>query len=414
MRNEKLHSRLSWLDESSKDLTIGGMTLHELAERAGTTPFYVYDRGLIAQRVRELRTTLPQAVKIHYAIKANPQLAVVQYLASLVDGFDVASHGELRIALDTGIDPKDIGFAGPGKSIPELRAAVCAGVQISIESELELERVSEISKTLNRIALIAIRVNPEFELKRSGAKMGGQASPFGIDAGEVPRLVAKAREKGLDVAGLHIYAGSQNLDAASIIEANRLTFELAVELIDNCKLSLRTVNIGGGYGIPYFENEQALDLPKIGASLDALLQEHEESLKSANITVELGRYIVGEAGYYVTRVTDLKTSQGKSFAVVDGGLHHHLANSGNFGQVIRKNYPVVIGNKLAQPINSNPISVVGPLCTPLDIVAHSVQLPTVEIGDFVVVLQSGAYACSASPHQFLGHDRPVEMLAGQR
>lgn len=408
------HARLSWIERSGNDLIIGGLTLPELADRAGSTPFYVYDRELIARRVGELRAALPRAVKLHYAIKANPMAAVVQMLCGLVDGFDVASRLEMQTALDTGIAAADIGFAGPGKSVAELRSAITAGICISIESELELQRIGELSRILNRSAVIGIRVNPEFELKRSGARMGGQASPFGVDAAQVPDLVAAARAGDLAITGLHIYAGSQNLDARAIIEANRLTFELAVDLITRCDLSLQYLNIGGGYGIPYFENEDVLDVGAIGAALDGLLTAYKASLKATDIVLELGRYLVGEAGYYVTRVADLKVSRGKSFAIVNGGLHHHLANSGNFGQVIRKNFPIVIGNRLGEPADPEPISIVGPLCTPLDIVADAVRLPAVEVGDFVVVLQSGAYGCSASPHHFLGHPPPIEILAGSR
>jgi diaminopimelate decarboxylase len=406
------HARLSRIQHDRGELLIAGERLSELAGRVGSTPFYAYDRDLVAQRVDDLRKALPEPVQLHYAIKANPQRELVAQLAALVDGFDVASAGEMRIALDSGMSAPRIGFAGPGKRIEELRAAMAAGVRVSVESLTEMNRIATIAAETGAVPRLSIRVNPDFELKRSGAKMGGYASQFGIDVEQVPAVVAAARAGGLTVDGLHIYAGSQNLDAGAIGEANRLSLQLASELAAQCELELASLNIGGGFGIPYFENERDLDIAAVGAALGESMAAHAGTLRGTQIIVELGRYLVGEAGYYVTRVLDIKTSRGECFAVVDGGLHHHLANSGNFGQVLRKNYPVVVGNKLNDAADGAPVSIVGPLCTPLDIVAKNVVLPRLDIGDLIVVLQSGAYGRSASPLGFLGHPPPAEILAG--
>lgn len=403
------HARLQALAERDGELLINDIPLGRLAARVGRTPFYAYDRTALVTRVQQLREVLPPRVSLHYAIKANPMPAVVAHMRPLVDGFDVASHREMLVALDSGMPAHEISFAGPAKQEAELRAAVAAGICVNCESETELERLGAIARELALPARVALRVNPSFELKGSGMKMSGSPRQFGIDAARVPAAIARLSELGLDFDGLHIFCGSQNLSAESIVEANRLTVALAVELIDQAKQRPRFINIGGGYGIPYFPGERPLDVVAVGAALGATLDAHAAALESVEIVLELGRYLVGEAGYYVTRVSDIKESQGHTFVMVDGGLHHHLANSGNFGQVLRKNYPVVVGNRLGAA-KSGQVSIVGPLCTPLDLVADRIECPPLAIGDLVVVLQSGAYGYTASPHLFLSHPPPLEVL----
>ena len=390
-------------------LQIGGVALTRLAQRVGTTPFFAYDRGLISARVAELREHLPQGVHLHYAMKANPMPAVVQHLSRLVDGLDVASAGEMRVALDTGTAPELISFAGPGKSDAELARAVAAGIVVNVESEREIEVLTQLSRTLSVKPRVAIRVNPDFELKSSGMKMGGGPKQFGIDAERVPALLARIGQLDLDFRGFHIFSGSQNLRAAAIQEAQQKTIELALRLAAHAPSPVRTLNIGGGFGIPYFPGEQALDTAAVGASLAKLLPEVSQHLPDAKVVVELGRYLVGEAGIYVCRIIDRKISRGHVFLVTDGGLHHHLAASGNFGQVIRKNYPVVVGNKVVGS-EREIASVVGPLCTPLDLLADSMELAKADVGDLIVVFQSGAYGLTASPIAFLSHPAPVEIL----
>ena len=390
-------------------LQIGGVALTRLAQRVGTTPFFAYDRGLISARVAELREHLPQGVHLHYAMKANPMPAVVQHLSRLVDGLDVASAGEMRVALDTGTAPELISFAGPGKSDAELTRAVAAGIVVNVESEREIEVLTQLSRTLSVKPRVAIRVNPDFELKSSGMKMGGGPKQFGIDAERVPALLTRIGQLDLDFRGFHIFSGSQNLRAAAIQEAQQKTIELALRLAAHAPSPVRTLNIGGGFGIPYFPGEQALDTAAVGASLAKLLPEVSQHLPDAKVVVELGRYLVGEAGIYVCRIIDRKVSRGHVFLVTDGGLHHHLAASGNFGQVIRKNYPVVVGNKVVGS-EREIASVVGPLCTPLDLLADSMELAKADVGDLIVVFQSGAYGLTASPIAFLSHPAPVEIL----
>jgi diaminopimelate decarboxylase len=409
MSTRPQHAPLTQFAVVDDCLQVGGMPLTRLAERIGSTPFYAYDRSKLSERVAELRRHLPPEVHLHYAMKANPMPAVVQHMAGLVDGFDIASGGELRVALDTPMAPELISFAGPGKSDADLTCAIAAGVVLNMESEGEMERVAVIGKRLGLRPRVAVRVNPDFELKSSGMKMGGGPKQFGVDAERVPAMLDRIGALGLDFYGFHIYSGSQNLKAESIQEAHEKTFELAIRLAAHAPSPLRTLNIGGGFGIPYFPGEGRLDLEAVGANLKRLLPDVLRQLPGVQVVIELGRYLVAEAGVYVARVIERKVSRGQVYLVTDGGLHHHLAASGNFGQVIRKNYPAVIGNKVAGGERET-VSVVGPLCTPLDLLADQMEMAHAEPGDLVVVFQSGAYGLSASPTAFLSHPGAREAL----
>ncbi len=392
------------------ELQVGGMPLSRLAERVGGTPFYAYDRRLISERVARLRAALPKEIHLHYAIKANPMPAVVQHLAGLVDGFDVASGGELKTVLDTVMSPGQISFAGPGKSERELRQAIAAGIVINIESPRELERIAAIASATGTRPQVAVRVNPDFELKSSGMKMGGGPKQFGIDAERVPDVLAHMRALPVEFYGFHIFSGSQNLKAEAIMEAQRNTLDLARRLAEHAPAPVRLLNLGGGFGIPYFPGEQPLDLAEVGEHLAGLMPDARRDFPQAEFVIELGRYLVGEAGVYVSRVVDQKESRGQVFLVTDGGLHHHLAASGNFGQVVRKNYPVVVGNRVEPDGEVLSASAVGPLCTPLDLLGDRMNLGHAQVGDLIVVFQSGAYGLTASPTAFLGHPVPVEVL----
>jgi len=390
-------------------LQVGGIPLTELARRVGRTPFYAYDRRLITQRVELLRKHLPAEVHLHYAIKANPMPEVVRHLASLLDGLDVASAGELRVALSSGMNPQMISFAGPGKTDAELAAAIAAGIVVNLESENEMERIAALGRNRNVRPRVAVRVNPDFELKSSGMKMGGGPKQFGVDAERVPAMLARIGQIGLDFQGFHIFSGSQNLRADAITDAQQKTIELALKLAEYAPSPVRLLNIGGGFGIPYFPGEQPLDVAAVGANLARLTDGLAQRLPLTRVVIELGRYLVGEAGIYVCRVIDRKISRGQVFLITDGGLHHHLAASGNFGQVIRKNYPVVVGNRVVGG-KREVACVVGPLCTPLDLLADNMEMAKADVGDLIVVFQSGAYGLTASPTAFLSHAAPAEML----
>lgn len=408
-REKPAHTPMDQFPSAGRELLVGGIPLERLVDRVGQTPFYAYDRQLLTRRVAELRAALPASIKLHYAMKANPMPAVVSHMARLVDGIDVASGGELRVALDSGADPHEISFAGPGKRHAELRQAVAAGILINIESFREVAELAAIRQATGLPARVAVRVNPDFELKGSGMKMGGGPKQFGVDAEQVPELLAEIGKAGLAFEGFHLFAGSQNLRPEAIVEAQRKCFELALRLAESAPAPVKFLNLGGGFGIPYFPGEQHLDLSSIGANLAAIAAEAGKKMPHAQIVIELGRYLVGEAGIYVTKVLDRKVSRGHVFLVVDGGLHHHLSASGNFGQVIRKNYPVTIGNRMDQPAAES-VSVVGPLCTPLDLLADKMNLAHAEPGDLVVIFQSGAYGATASPRGFLSQPDLLEVL----
>ena len=390
-------------------LVVGGRPLPQLARCVGSTPFYVYDRRLITQRVEEVRRAIPSQIKLHYAIKANPMPALLCHMSSLVDGLDVASGAELVNALSSGAKARDISFAGPGKSANELEQVVAAGILVNVESLRELRCLADISARGGLPARVAIRVNPEFELKSSGMRMSGGAKQFGMDASEVPAALREVSRLGLAFEGFHIYSGSQNLRPGAICEAQALAVKLAVQLAQHASRETKVVNIGGGFGVPYFPGDQRLDLQPIGEGLEVLVQQLAMALPGACLIIELGRFLVAEAGLYVCRVVDRKISRGQVFLITDGGLHHHLAASGNFGQVLRKNYPVVIGNRVLGG-RREVASVVGPLCTPLDLLADRMELAEAHPGDLVAIYQSGAYGLTASPTAFLSHPAPVEIL----
>lgn len=403
------HAPLTQFPIENDELMVGGMPVRVLAERVGRTPFYAYDRGLLRERVGAVRKALPAEVKLHYAMKANPMPALVGHMAVMVDGIDVASAGELAVALDVGADPQEVSFAGPAKSESELAVAVASGILVNVESFREIRLLEGIARRLGRAARVAVRVNPDFELKTSGMKMSGGPKQFGIDAEEVPRALAEIGARGLAFEGFHIFSGSQNLHAEAICEAQARTLDLALRLAAHAPATVRQLNIGGGFGIPYFPGERPLDLGPIGSHLAGLVAGARQALPQAQIIIELGRYLVGEAGIYVCRVIDRKVSRGQVFLLTDGGLHHHLAASGNFGQVLRKNYPVVIANRV-RGTTREIASVVGPLCTPLDLLADRMDLARADAGDLVAVLQSGAYGLTASPTAFLSHRAPAEVL----
>jgi diaminopimelate decarboxylase len=403
------HAPHPYFESRDGELLIGGRAVSAVADLVGRTPFYAYDRAVMTRKVQELRAALPAGLELHYAMKANPMPAVVAHFASLVDGIDVASANEMQVALDAGVAPGLISFAGPGKSVSELERAAAAGIVINMESELEMRRLAAIALRTGARPRVAIRVNPDFELKTSGMKMAGGPKQFGVDAERVPQMLAELATLPLEFWGFHIYSGSQNLRPEMLIDAQQKTATLAIELSRHAPSPVRLLNLGGGFGIPYFPGEQPLDLAPVGENLRSLVPHIKRELPQAAVAIELGRYLVGESGVYVCRVIDRKISRGHVYLVTDGGLHHHLAASGNFGQVIRKNYPVLVANRVGAS-DTEQASVVGPLCTPLDLLADRMTLPVADVDDLVAVFQSGAYGLTASPRAFLSHPEPAEIL----
>ena len=390
-------------------LVIGAKTADEWIAEAGGTPLFVYSEARMQAQMAALRDAMPHRLSIHYAIKANPFRGVIDAMAPLVDGFDIASGGELAMLIGAGIDPAIVSFAGPGKRDEELRAAIAAGVTLNCESEGEVGRALVIGRETGHTPRLAIRVNPDFELKGSGMKMGGGAKPFGVDAERVPALARRIAESGAEWRGLHIYTGSQALDHEALIETLGNILDLAFRLCREAGVGLPHLNMGGGFGIPYFHGDEPLDIAAVGAALDKRFSALPASLQDTEFFLELGRYLVGEAGVYLTRIVDRKESYGEAYLVTDGGLHHQLAASGNFGTVVRRNYPVAIATRFdAEP--QEEVNVVGCLCTPLDRLADKAHLPRADVGEIVAVFCAGAYGASASPSDFLGQGPASEIL----
>ena len=389
------------------ELAIAGRTADSWAAEHGT-PVFVYDTGVVAARVALFRAAFP-GVDLHYAIKANPHTGLLAAIAPLADGFDVASSGELARAL--GAKPAvAISFAGPGKRDAELEEAIRAGATLNLESENEAKRALTIAERTGVRPSLAVRVNPDLELRGSGMRMGGRPSPFGVDAERAGALVRMLVAAGADWRGFHVYAGSQALSAEAVIETQAATLALAARLAEEADAAPPLVNLGGGFGVPYFAGDRPLDVEAVGSSLSAALASRPAILANTRFAIELGRWLVAEAGVYLTRIVDVKQSRGETFLVVDGGLHHQLAATGNLGTVVRRNYPLA----LAHVVNAEgvqEVSVVGPLCTPLDRLGDHVGLPPASVGDLIAVFLAGAYGATASPSAFLGHPAAAEVAA---
>ncbi len=398
----------SGYDSLDGELAISGAKVSALVAEHGS-PLFVYSKRLLSSRIGALRAAMPEQLHIHYAMKANPYAPVLSHMVGLVDGIDIASGGELVMALKAGAADKKISFAGPGKRDDELLAAIKAGITINIESPTECDRALAIGAKKGLQPRLAVRVNPDFDLKGSGMKMGGGAKQFGMDVGLVAPTVHKILAAGAHWRGFHIFAGSQALKADAIIETQAQTIALAARLAEEIGHGPEHVNLGGGFGIPYFPKDEALDIGEIGAALNQQLSDLPAILSGTQFALELGRYLVGEAGVYLTQIVDRKESQGETFLITDGGLHHQLAASGNFGTVIRRNYPAAIATQYDKPSNEV-VSIVGCLCTPLDLLSDSAQMPTAQVGDIVAIFCAGAYGATASPANFLGQGPAKEIF----
>ena len=379
-----------------------------LAVAENASPAFVYDFGIVRDKVATLRSALPNGVAIHYAVKANPHPQIVAALAALVDGLDIASGGELAL-VQAAAPHAHVSFAGPGKWDEELEAAIRGGVTLNLESEGETCRALEIAARLGIRPRLAVRINPDFALKGSGMKMGGGAAAFGVDAECAPALIRRIIDAGADWRGLHIFAGSQALDSEAIIATQTATVALAGELADAVGVTPPLVNLGGGFGLPYFTNDATVDVARVGERLGETLTARPASLAGSRFAIELGRWLVGECGVYLTRIVDRKHSRGETFLVCDGGLHHQLAASGNFGTVVRRNYPIAVATRFDEPPTET-VNVVGCLCTPLDRLGDAVQLPAADVGDVIALFMAGAYGASASPAAFLGHAPAAEFV----
>jgi len=396
----------------SGELEIGGMSVRDLASRFGT-PLYIYDKHILEKKFDCLRKTLPAKFDIYYSVKANPNSTLIKYFLSQGCGLEIASVGEFNLARRAGCDLSKIIFAGPSKTVEELEQVLSSGIgEIHVESELEIRRIASISSRLGIKAPVALRVNPTGVAEGGAMRMGGKATQFGIDEECLDAaLDAVIAADSLEFKGIHVYSGTQILDCRVLLRQYGKGLDIARQIATRLGRALETVDFGGGLGIPYFSNEHELDMVGFRDGLAELMQDiHNDSLfAGTRFIVEPGRYLVGEAGVYVTTVNDIKISRGKKFLILDGGMNHHLAASGNLGQVIKRNFPISLIEKLDQE-SIDTVSMVGPLCTPLDTLAKDIAVPLAEVGDLVGIFQSGAYGLTASPLGFLGHSSPPEIF----
>ena len=393
-------------------LQIGGIDANELADKYAT-PLFIYDANLIRQRVDSVRAALGNRFDLFYSIKANPSHSILQLMLELGCGLEVASAGELERALHAGCSPDRIIFAGPGKTEEEIRIALKHRIgELHAESQLELERIAKACQDLDTTASVALRINPKSDAQGGAMRMGGGPAPFGIDEEQMSSAIHYViTQPAIQLSGLHLFVGTQILDHQILLTQYKKLAELAERLYRATGTPVKTLDFGGGWGIPYFSRDSTLDLQQLQPGIQTLVEANlsSEATKSARCILEPGRFLVGESGVYVCRVNDIKTSRGVTYLVTDGGMHHHLAASGNLGQTIKRNFPVAFVNRLDQP-NAITANIVGPLCTPLDMLARNLDIPEPMVGDLVGVFQSGAYARSASPLSFLSHRRPAEVL----
>lgn len=393
----------------------GGISLYQLADAYGT-PFYLYHGEMIVDRLYQIRQALGEGVEVFYSIKANPSLAIAQILASEGAGVEVASGGELVLVEGAGFPASDIVFAGPGKTDAELDRAVRLGIfAVNVESLSEIDRLSASAERNGHTAGVGLRINPARQLVGSQMRMGGLPSQFGIDETGLEEAIHRTLERpNLLFRGIHTYTGTQVFDVDALLEQCQAVIDIARKAADLTGRPLEMIDFGGGFGVPYFEQMPDFDLDRFGNGFQELAASCREdpSLRGCRLIFELGRYLVADAGIYITRVVDVKRSRGKTFVVTDGGMHHHLAGTGNLGQVFRKPYPL----RNLSRVNAEPaeaVAVVGPCCTPLDTFGSDIPLADAENGDLIGVFYSGAYGLSASSLHFLSHPTPAEVLLWQ-
>jgi diaminopimelate decarboxylase len=398
--------------EAGGEFAPQGLPISRLAEDYGT-PFYLYHGEMISERVRRVHEAL--GTEVSYSVKANPSLGVCQLIASQQEaGAEVASSGELAVARAAGFEPEDIVFAGPGKTDDELRRAVDEGIfAVNVESLGEIDRLAETAREAGKTIGVGLRINPEAQLMGSGMRMGGTVGQFGMDQAELGEAVRKTlSHPELTLRGVHVYTATQVFEVEPLLEHCRNILEISLSTADLAGHPLEMIDFGGGFGVPYFEKMSEFDLDAFAAGFRELLAGYRSDprLDGCRFLFELGRYLVADAGVYVTRAVDVKETRGKTFVVTDGGMNHHLTATGNMGQVFRKAYPLLNLTRMDGVPGEEGIAVAGPCCTPLDMFGNNIPLAAPEVGDFIGVFYSGAYGYSASNLGFLSHPSPAEVL----
>ncbi|MEE2888031.1 MAG: diaminopimelate decarboxylase [Planctomycetota bacterium] len=398
------HSYLDLLAPNHEaGLTIGGHAVEAIAGRFGT-PCYIYDAAILRQRLQSVVQSL--GTEVLYSLKANPSLAVADVLRQAGAGAEVTSAGEILVAQRAGFDSSRMQFVGPGKSSADLRLAVESGVGcIHLESAGEYDVLAELAGDLGTRPRVGIRVNPIGTSTSARIRMSGGSQKFGVDDDAVGTLLERILTDDLvEFRGLHCFTGSQCFDAGAWLQSCAELLDLARQIETEHSIQVPVVDLGGGFGVPCFEDDPEFDLAAAGSGLRSLLQDHS----GREVFVELGRYLTAPAGIYVSRVNYLKNSDGRRFAILDGGMHHHGAAAG-VGAVLRRPFPIVLArDPLA--VGGEAVTLCGPLCTPMDNFVDDLAMPELQPGDLVAVLCSGAYGLCFSQAAFNGHPTPAEVL----
>ena len=405
---------------------IAGRDPELLAGLAGT-PFYAYDLDVVERRLAALRAVLPPSFEVAYATKANPSLAVVAFLGSLGVGGDIASGGELELVERAGISASRVVFTGPGKSDAEHRAAITAGIRaITVESPGELARLEAVAESLGRRVPILLRWAVGERSRHESVRIIGDAGAgkFGMGADDLRAAAVRAAgSPHVTLLGLHAFGASNLRDADALVDHVQATVAFAADVAADVGVTLWLVDAGGGLGIPYDDDSTPLDLERLGAGLHLLAAGWADDPRLANLRVllEPGRFLVGPAGIYVTRVIDVKRLDGRTVAIVDGGIHHVLRPA-----LVRQPHRLVrVGARSASDDRmlaatagvgtaTGPVTAVaavaGPLCTGLDILSPAAAVGDVHPGDLLAVLDVGAYGFTESMPLFLSRATPAELV----
>ena len=396
-------------EESVEGGLLGGLDAARLAAEYGT-PFYAYDLDAIDRALVDLRAVLPPRFDVAYAVKANPALAVVAHLGSLGVGADVASGGELDLVRRAGIAPADVVFTGPGKRDDELAAAVDAGLRaVTVESPGELARLEAIAAARGRRTPVLLRMaldtGAPTETNRIVGDAGAGKFGMGVEALGAAALRA-ARSPHLELVGLHAFGASNVLDADALAGHAATTMSAARAVAVATGIDLRLIDMGGGLGIPYAATERPLDLAAFGAALDALdaIWAADPITRETRVIVEPGRYLVARAGAFVARVVDRKVGGGSIVVILDGGINHLLRPA-----LVGQEHRVVVLGLPGRDGPPKPVTIAGPLCSGLDVLARRVAMAPPEVGDLLAVLDVGAYGFTESMPLFLSHPSPAEI-----
>jgi len=393
----------------SGQLMIGGYSAEELVAEAGGTPLFVYDNNIVGAQVARFKGAMADGIGLHYSVTANPYEPLLEFLGRYVDGFRVVSLGELRRLQDAKLAGIPMNFAGPGKLDIELEETIKAGATISIESEGEAVRAIRAGEKVGIQPKVSVRVTPPFTIEAGSVTLGSTASPFGVDAERVPAVVQGLIEAGVDWRGLHMFAGSQCLDAEGLAEVHRVTVDHAGEIADMIGEPIPELNLGSGFDVACRPGDEPLDIDRVAVALNHTLCNAPPLLATTRFTIELGRWLVGESGVYLTRLLDRTESCGQTFLTTDGGGHHLIGATGSLGERGMSNFPIAIANRFGAPPEEQ-VTVTGCLCTPFDMLGDQVSLPRAEEGDLIAVFCAGAYGLSASPQAWESRPLAREML----